>query len=129
MWPFRELHFNGVARTYLAARQDNSHDTGLADELSLSIVVQHGCLQTRFESIDLDARIAKPGDLDDGVAAHSKAGPSRETKNVETTSGHVLTHLTRIDFEPSIAELVVKLGMDQVHLTQVWLIGVVASDV
>src|SRR5690349_2777096 len=62
MWPWWQLHHDAVARSHLAAGQDNTHDARLADEIALGVTVQRGGHQAWLQAVKLRAGIAQPGD-------------------------------------------------------------------
>jgi hypothetical protein len=69
--------------------------------------------------IQLHARIPQSGDLDDHLGTEPKPGANREAKEVEAAGGHVLAKIARFDREPSRTQLVVQLGVDQMHLAEI----------
>ena len=69
--------------------------------------------------IELVARVAQPGDLDDGAAAEPQARTDGQAQQVEAAGGDVLAHLAWGDVEPRRAQLVVELGVDEVDLAEV----------
>ena len=103
------------------AVSDDAHDAGLADQVALGVAVEHGGHQPRLDAVELVARVAQAGDLDDRLVAEAQARPgrqpSRSTPRVVTFSPiwparHV---------EAAGPQLVVQLGVDEVDLAQVGL--------
>jgi len=60
----RQFNPNQVADLHLATRPDNTHDTGLADEIALFVTSKYRCPQTRSELVKLVAGIAQASHFD-----------------------------------------------------------------
>ena len=113
-----------VAGPHISIGQDYAHDAGLADQLPSVIAVQGGRHQARLDAIELGAGIAQSGDLDDCRVAQMQPRAGRELQQMDAASRDVLAHQAGRQLETGWLQLVVQLGMDQVHLPQVRLAGV-----
>src|SRR5947209_3132598 len=67
--PFRQFDTDPVAVLDLAARQHDGHDAGLALQISGHVARQGRGHEPGLEFVQLAARIAQPGDLDDRLLA------------------------------------------------------------
>jgi hypothetical protein len=65
MWWRRQFNVNWVTDPDFATGQNNSHDTGFADEISLQVVLKGRLHQTRPNALQLSARIAQASHHDD----------------------------------------------------------------
>ena len=65
MWWGRQFNVNWVTDPDFATCQNNAHDTGLADEISLQVVLK-GCLhQARPNALELSAWVGPTSHDDD----------------------------------------------------------------
>src|SRR5207244_3076277 len=97
----------------------DAHHAGLSLNDPVRIAHEHGLEQPRTKVVELHARIANAGDLDDHVAAHVKTNALGQPEQVHATRRHVLAELSGGDVEARVVQLVEQLGMEQVHLPQV----------
>lgn len=116
---WRQLDRDAIAGAHISPRDDDGHHPRLADQTPLGVAVHCRLHQPVGEPVELHARVAQPGDLDDGVGSEPQAGAARHTEQVDTSGGDVLPHVSRPDLEPDAAELVVELGMNEVDLPEV----------
>lgn len=77
--------------------------------------------QALLEAVDLQAGVAQPGHLDDGLIAEPQPCPDGQAQQVDAARGDVLPELTRGDREASRGQLVVEFAVDQMDLAQVGL--------
>ncbi len=115
----RELDLDRNARAQLAARAHNSHDARLSHDLTVCIPTKDRGEEPGAKVVQLHARIPQSGDLDDDIGAEPKARANREAEEVDAACSHVLAEIARSDQEPGRTELVVQLGVNEVHLAQV----------
>ena len=120
----RELNRNRIARTHLATGEHHPHHTGLPNEIAPLVAIQHRSEQPVLELVQLSAGIPKPGDLHDGRVGQPEPGAGGQSKQVEPARSHVLAHITSRNREAARTKLVMKLRMDEVHLTQIGLAGI-----
>lgn len=111
----------GVARPHLARGDDDAHDAGLADEIALRVAVENRRHQSGTIRVELPARIAQPGDLDDGRGADAKPRSARQVEQRKPARQDVLSDAARHDPESGGIELVENLFVKQMHLAQVGL--------
>lgn|SRR5690554_4158848 len=98
-----------------------SHDPGLADEIPLVVPIEDRSHETSLKAVQLPARIAQAGHLDDGVTSDVEVGAGRKREQVDIPGRDVLTHLARFHAESGGSKLVEQLGLDQVHLAKIGL--------
>jgi hypothetical protein len=60
-----KAHHNAIPRRDPAACYDDAHDPDLAHYLAVAVAPKNRVEQKWLESVDLSARVAKPGDLND----------------------------------------------------------------
>jgi len=65
--PLRENDRDAVAGSGNSGAQDDSHNPGLAYDMSVVIMPNHRFQESRFECIDLSTRISKSGQFDHGI--------------------------------------------------------------
>jgi len=93
----------------------------LRTHLAVVIASKNSVEQTWLESIDLSARVAQPGDLDDRLGPNTELRTSGQCEQVQIPGGDVLAELTRLDVEALLTKLSEQLGVDEVHLSEVGL--------
>jgi hypothetical protein len=114
-----QLDHDRVARPYDATGQDDSHDAGLSYYRTVFVASEHRSHQARLKVVELGARVAKAGHLDDGIAAQVQPRTRRKAQQVDPAGSHVLPQVPGGDHETGRSQLVMQLGMDQVDLAQV----------
>ncbi|MFN8536830.1 MAG: hypothetical protein U0232_05070 [Thermomicrobiales bacterium] len=72
----------------------------------------------------MGAGVAEAGDLDHRRVAQMEFCAGRQAEQIDAARGDVLAHLAGGQVEPARAQLVVQLGVDEVDLAQVRLVGV-----
>lgn len=100
----------------------------LPHHLAVAIASKNSVEQTWLESIDLSARVAQPGDLDDRLGPNAQLRAAGQCEQVQIPGGDVFAELTRLDVEALRIKLSEQLGVDEVHLSKVGL-GRVCGDV
>lgn len=123
----RELGADQISRPDRPAGRDDAHDAGLADQLAVLVAVQHRRHQPRLERVELHARVAHSGDLDDGGHANVQPRTRWQTEQIDPTGGEVLTQVAGADPKSGGVQFVVELGVNQVYLAKIGL-GRVARD-
>ena len=106
MWWRRQFNVNWVTDPDFATGQNNAHDTGLADEISLQVVLQGRLHQARPNALQLSARIAQASHHDDCRIAQMQSGVGWQRQQVEPRGGDILAHLSRPNFEARSLQLV-----------------------
>jgi hypothetical protein len=114
-----QLHRDRVVGSNLAAGHDHRHDTGLADERTAGVAVEHRSHQAGLELIQLYARVAEPRDVENRRIPDSQPGARGEPEQVDPACRDVLTHVSRHHSESLGSQLVVKLGVNQMHLAEI----------
>ena len=115
----RQLYLDRHARPHLAAPADDSHDPRLSHDLTVRTSTEDGGKETGAKVLQLHARIPQAGELDDHFGTEPESSANREAKEVDSACRHVLAEIARSDRESSRAQLVVQLGVDEVHLAQI----------
>jgi len=80
-----KLDCDGVSGSHVAARHDDGHDTGLADNVAFVVAVEDGGHQPLLELVELDARIPKSGDLHDRLLSKPETTARRQRKQLHAT--------------------------------------------
>jgi hypothetical protein len=88
----RQNYVNRVSRTYNARGNDNSHDSGLAKEVAVRIASERSRHEAGQEAIQLGARVAETGQLDDRVTAESQTSANGQLEEGDATCSYVLAH-------------------------------------
>ena len=71
----RQRNVDRVAGVDVAADAHDTHDARLANQIAARIVCQRRGHQSRGDAVELCARIAQPGDFDDGAAPMCSSVP------------------------------------------------------
>ena len=115
-----------VAGSHLAAASYDGHHPGLAHQPAVGVAAHHLPQQPGLEAVDLHARVAQPGDHDLGGVAEQQHGAGRQREQVDAAGRDVLAEVAGEHPGPSSCTSLEQLGVDQVHLAQVGLVGVAA---
>jgi hypothetical protein len=114
-----ELDVDHVGRADEAAHEHDPHDAGLADEVAVRVTVEDGTHEAVLVAVDLRARVAQAGQLDDGVVAEVEPGADGQAEQVDAAGRDVLAEVARCHGEPATRELVEQLGLHEVDLPEV----------
>jgi hypothetical protein len=68
----RQLNPDRIAGSHLAAGDDDAHDTGLANQVAVLVPAEGRRHQSRLDAVQLGARVAQAGHLDDRRAAETQ---------------------------------------------------------
>ena len=77
MWWRRQFDVNWVADSDFATGQNNAHDTGFADDISVRVALEGRLLQTRPNALELSAWVAQTSHRDDCGSAQMQPGIGR----------------------------------------------------
>jgi hypothetical protein len=124
VWPRRKEHPDLITRAHLTVGRDHRHHTCLADQLVVGISIEYGGQQARLPPVELPARVAQPGDLDDRRGAEPKPRTSRQCEQVDASCGDVLADIAGGYSKARTSQLVVQLSVDQVNLAKIRLIRI-----
>ena len=119
MRQWRKLHLDGVSRSNVTAPRHDGHDAGLALQVAFLVAVENGPHQSLLEAVELGAWVSKPGDFHNRILANLQPGARRQLEQVNASCRDVLAHGPRHEVEPPPAQLVVKLLVNEVHLTKI----------
>ena len=79
MWWGRQFNVNWVADPDFATGQNNAHDTGFADDISVRVALEGRLCQTRPNALELSAWVAQTSHRDDcripDAAGHRPIAP------------------------------------------------------
>lgn len=124
----RQVHDDRIAGSNLAGDDHDGHHPRQPSQRLAAFLRLHPLEarshEARTQSVELDTGVPKAGDLHHRLLAEAKLRAHREAEQVEARGGDVLAHLTGGKVEPLVAEGIVELAVDEVHLTQVRLGGV-----
>ncbi|GAA2464258.1 hypothetical protein GCM10010405_55770 [Streptomyces macrosporus] len=123
----RQFDLDRVAGAHHAAGPDDAHHPGLADDVAVLVAADDLLRQARPEVLDPEAGVAQSGELHDRLAAEAQQRARGRAEQVDAAGGDVLAELPRPHVEPRPADLVEQLLVDQVHLAQVRLGGVLGD--
>lgn len=114
-----ELDGNRVSDSDDSAGDDHGHHACFAYEAALLVALEDCGHESPLVLVELTARVAQAGDLDDRVRPEPQAGSGGQREQVDTAGEHVLTEGPRAHGETGCGEFVQQLGVHQVHLAQV----------
>src|SRR5215472_18325465 len=114
----RQLDTDGIAGADLAAGDDDAHNAGLAHQIAALVASQCRRHQSILNVVELAARVAQTGYLDDRRRAEMQLRAGRQPQQIDAARRDVLAHLPGRDGEAALPQLVVQLGMDQMDLAQ-----------
>ena len=77
MWWGRQFNVNWVTDPDFATGQNNAHDTGLAEKISLQVVLKSRLHQTRPNALELSPQVAQTSHRDDCRISPMQPGISR----------------------------------------------------
>src|SRR5690348_7851298 len=106
----RQLDPDRVAFADLAALQHDPHDPGLADQVAIRIARQGRRHQPGLQLVELAARVAQAGHLNDRILAQMEPRPGRQPEQIDSLGRDVLAHLPGGDRKPGTAQFVEQLG-------------------
>jgi hypothetical protein len=115
----RVFNHDGIARGNWTGFEHNTHDAGLADQLTIHRAAKNRGKQTWHERFDLRARIAQAGELHQGLAANSDHGTSREREEVKMAGCDVFSHLTGQNMQSFVGKFSQQFAVQEVHLPKV----------
>src|SRR5215472_19190044 len=115
----RQFDADPVALAHLAALYDDPHDAGFADEVAPFFAAERRGHQPRLYPVQLAARVAQPGHLDDRRAAEMEPGAGRQSEQINAAHRDILAHLPGRDAEAGFAQFVMQFGMNEVDLAQI----------
>jgi hypothetical protein len=95
-----ELDVDHVGRADEAAHEHDPHDAGLADEVAVRVTVEDGTHEAVLVAVDLRARVAQAGQLDDGVVAEVEPGADGQAEQVDAAGRDVLAEVAGRQVNP-----------------------------
>ena len=109
-----------IAGPDLAARDDDAHDARLADGFA-EFALPHRRHQARMDAVELGTRRAQPGHFDGCRLAEGRSrAPSGSPSRSDAARGDVLADARRATGQSRPPpQLIVQLGVDQMHLAEV----------
>jgi len=96
---------------------------GFAHKGTVGVAVEDGSHQPLLKFVELDARIAQPGDLNDRLTSDVPPGAGWQRQQIDAAGRDVLAEVTRHDRVTACLQFLEQLGMDQMDLTQVRWVG------
>lgn len=110
-----------VSRTYDATGYYDTHHSNLTDYGAIRALVHHQAKKARLELVDLLAWVSKSREGDERVGAESKHRARWQAEQLQTARGDVLAEGAWGNDVTFGTELVVELGVDQMHLPEIGL--------
>ena len=120
----REHDSNRIARADLAAGQNDSHDSRLANKLSLAVAVEHGGQEAFLKTVDLNAGIAQARQFHDGGSTEMQLRANGKGEQVDAARGDVLAHLSGRDGIAFCGQFPEEFRVNEMNLAQVRLQGI-----
>ena len=120
----RHIDLDIVARADLTAVQDNRHDSGFANDVSVDVTIQCRGHQAGHEAIELDTGIAKACDLDESRRPKTQASTGGQREKINAARRDVFSDIPRRYRKAPATQLLKKLGVDEMDLPQVGHCGV-----
>ena len=107
-----------------AAGDDHAHHAGTSYDGAIGRATGHPLQQALVVRLDLHARVPEAFHADHGVGAEVEQGAGRQAEEVDAAGGHVLAEVTGGDPVPVSGDVVEQLSLEQVHLSEVRLVGI-----
>lgn len=120
----RQLDADWIPAPDLASHQNDSHDASLADKIALLIAPKHCLQESLLKIIQLLARIAESGHLNYRPTTEVQTCARWQPEQVNAARGYVFAHVPCPNIKAGRVEFVMQLGVNKMHLPQVWLIWV-----
>ena len=122
-----QLHLDRIARPDRSTGRDDAHDPGLAHDVARRIPTDDLLQQAVLELVDLQARVAQAGDLDDGFVTEVQQRADGEAEEIDAARGDVLPEIPRSYLVARLTEFLEQLLVDQMDLAQIRLGGVLRN--
>src|SRR2546430_5417606 len=100
---------------------------GLRTRLPSASLSSVAAIQAFLKIVDLDAWVAQPGDLDNGACTKMQSRAGRQGQQINAGGRDVLAKLARLYRKAFRGQLVEQFGMNQMHLTQIGQLRVLAD--
>ena len=120
----RHIDLDIVARADLTAVQDNRHDSGFANDVSVGVMIECRGHQAGHEAIELDTGIAKACDLDESRRPKTQASTGGQREKINAARRDVFSDIPWRYRKAPPTQLLKKLGVDKMDLPQVGHCGV-----
>jgi len=120
----RQLDLDGIAGPHFSARDDNTHDARFAPDCATLVSADDVAEQAGAETVDLHTRISQAGDLDNCRRTQPESRADGQLEQRDSSRRDILAEIAGSHFEPSRAELVVQLSVDEMDLAEVGLRGI-----
>ena len=116
----RQLDSDRVASSDFAGGQDNTHDTGLADEVILLVAAQDRRHQVGLVVVQLPARVPQASHAYDCGITDVQPRSPWQGEQVNAARGDVLANRPGRNLKTIGTELVMQFLVNQVHLAEIW---------
>ena len=93
MWVRRHIDLDIIARANLTVSQDNRHDSGFANYVSVGVQILCRGHQAGHETIELDTGIAKACDLDESRRPKTQASTGRQREKINAARRNVFSEI------------------------------------
>ena len=98
--------FDRIARSDIAAGEDDRHDACAADEVAGVVAVEDGLHEAGLKIVELAAGVTQACDFDECGFAEAELGARWKRQDIEAARGDVFTHVARSDGEAAGVEFV-----------------------
>jgi hypothetical protein len=124
MWVRRHIDLDNIARANLTVSQDNRHDSGSANHVSVGVLIQCRGHQAGHEAVELDTGISKACDLDESRRPKTQASTGGQREKINAARRDVFSDVARRYRKALASQLLKKLGVDKMDLPQVGYCGI-----
>ena len=114
----RELDVDRISRSHAPAPRHDAHHAGEADDLAVTGVPHHLLEQPGLESVDLLARIAKPGDRHHSLS-DSQSCSDGQREQIDAVRRDVLAEVPWSHEMTTLLQRLEELAVDQMHLPEI----------
>ncbi len=124
MWVRRHIDLDNIARANLTVSQDNRHDSGSANYVSVGVLIQCRGHQAGRETIELDTGIAKACDLDESRRPKAQVSSGGQREKINAARRDVFSDIAGRYRKALASKLLKKLGVYKMNLPQVGHCGI-----
>jgi hypothetical protein len=116
----RQFDLDRIPGSNLSGSEDDAHDAGFEDWVSLLVAAQNRRHQTRPVGVQLPARIPEASHAYDCGITNVKPRSPWQREQVNTARRDILSNCPGSELETTDIQLVKQFLVDQVYLTEIW---------
>jgi hypothetical protein len=95
MWGRRHIDLDNIARANLTVSQDNRHNSGFANDVSVGVLIQCRGHHAGHEAVELDTGISKACDLDESRRPNTQASTGGQREKINAARRDVFSDIAR----------------------------------